>query len=449
MKRRRPPNRVLAALLAEADWSAGELARAVNALGTAQGMRLRYDRTSVAHWLRGSRPRGPVAELVARALGRRLGRPLTPADTGLGEPGESTDAVAAVLLSDDPVRRLTTLCRADADPTRRARLARSVVSAPPPVLSRWETPPPAIPHSPGTGRPTSLTDAARLETMASYSAVMGEKYGGAHGRPALALYLSEEVMPLIVAPAPPPVRRALLTGAAHLTLLLAAKTSDVGHAALAQHYYTVALGLAHAAGDRGSYAITLRCLSTQALRLGEPRQALALGEAALAVAGSAVPPATRAFLHAGRAVALAGSGRNRQCAHDLVAAEHHLARATGPDGPFTSYPQTALRYQRAEALARLGDHRGAVAELRHSLAVRPVTHHKAHALLHARLAHALLAGNEVEAAVDHCFHALRHCQQLATGSVHGVLPRLVQRLAPYERTPRVREFRERLRAMPR
>lgn len=54
---RRDANGLLAALIAEADWTAGELARAVNGLGMAQGLCLRYDRTSVAHWLTGSRPR--------------------------------------------------------------------------------------------------------------------------------------------------------------------------------------------------------------------------------------------------------------------------------------------------------------------------------------------------------------------------------------------------------
>lgn len=446
---RRRPNRPLAALLAEADWSGGDLARAVNALGTAHGLQLRYDRTSVAHWLNGSRPRSPVDELVGQALSRRVGRRLTPADTGFDEPHAAGDAVAAVLRGDDPVRRLAALCRADADPTRRAPLARSVISAPPPVPSRWGTRPPPLPQATGTGRQASSADAARLETMASYSALMAEKYGGAHGRPALALYLADDVVPLLTAPADPAVRRALLTGAAHLTLLLAAMTSDVGHTALALHYYNVALGLAHAAGDRGSYAITLRALSVQAHRLGDHGQALALGEAALDVAGSAVPHATRAFLHAGRAVVRAGAGRQRQSATDLVAAERHLTLAAGPEGPFTSYPETALRYQRAEVLSRLGDHCGAAAELEGSLGSRPADHHKARTLLHAQLAHTLLTTHEVEAAVEHCFHALRHYQQLATGSVHGALPRLVQRLAPYQRHPRVRAFRERLRAMPR
>ncbi len=57
---RRVANAWLGDLLAEAGWSGAELARAVNALGTLHGLALRYDRTAVAHWLSGTRPRRPV-----------------------------------------------------------------------------------------------------------------------------------------------------------------------------------------------------------------------------------------------------------------------------------------------------------------------------------------------------------------------------------------------------
>ncbi|GAB3949668.1 helix-turn-helix domain-containing protein [Streptomyces sparsus] len=80
---RRERNHRLAALLAEAGWSAADLARTVNALVVAQSVALRYDRTAVAHWLTGSRPRPPVPDLVALAFSRRCNRLVTTADTGL------------------------------------------------------------------------------------------------------------------------------------------------------------------------------------------------------------------------------------------------------------------------------------------------------------------------------------------------------------------------------
>ncbi|WP_369355487.1 hypothetical protein [Streptomyces sp. cg2] len=442
----RRPNRMLAALLAEADWTATDLSRAVNALGAAQGLRLRYDRTSVARWLNGARPRPPVGHLIGQALSHRLGRRLTPQDTGLPDPDPTGGALTSALRRGDPVHRLTALCRAETDPARRADLARTVLSTPPPVFTDWGSRLPTLPPADPRAPQASADAPARLEAMAARSSLLGERYGGAHGRSALAGYLATEVAPLLTAPAGPGLRRALLTGAAHLTLLLAGRTCETGHPALAQHYYDIALELAHAAGDRASYAIVLRCLSMQAHQLGDHHQALAFAEAAIDTAGSAVPEAVRAYLHAGRAVVRAGAGRSRAASADLLLAEQHVAHATGPEGPFTSYPETALRYQRAEVLSGLGDHKAALSELEHSLACRPADHHKARTLLHVQFAHTLLALDEVDAAVEHSFHALRHHGQLAAGSVHGTLPRLAHRLAPHQRDPHVKAFRERLRA---
>ncbi|TDD28861.1 hypothetical protein E1287_32155, partial [Actinomadura sp. KC06] len=69
-------------LLAEANWSGRELAEAVNACGSEIAYELRYQRGAVSHWLSGMRPRPPVPGLIAEALSRRLGRPITLADAG-------------------------------------------------------------------------------------------------------------------------------------------------------------------------------------------------------------------------------------------------------------------------------------------------------------------------------------------------------------------------------
>ncbi|MFG2226307.1 hypothetical protein [Streptomyces sp. NPDC048644] len=356
-------------------------------------------------------------------------------------------ALSAALRGSDPAHRLAALCHADADPARRAALARAVRATPPPTFTRWDArPPEPTPADPRTPR-ASAAAPARLEAMAYRTALMGERYGGAHGRSALAGFLATDVAPLLIAPSAHPAdRRSLLTCAAQLTLLLAGRTDETGHPALARHYYDIALGLAHAAGEAASYTIILRCLSVQTHQLGDHHRAVALSDEAVDLAGAAVPHAVRAFLHAGRAVVRAAAGQHREAAADLLAAEQHLARTQGPEGPFTSYPETALRYQRAEVLSRLGEHKSALVELENSLACRPADHHKARALLHARLAHTLLALHEIDGAVDHSFQALRHHRQLAAGSAHGMLPRLARRLQPYQSTPHVRDFRECLRA---
>ncbi|WP_208638211.1 hypothetical protein [Streptomyces murinus] len=140
MRSPRTPNQALRILLAEAGWSGARLAREVNALGAAQGTPYHYDRTTVAHWLTGSRPRPPVPQLVAQALSRRLDRRVRAEDTGLLAPGrpspdgESTGEGGAVARLD---RILHGTCRcglALADPY--ALLAAGGPDESPPAASR-------------------------------------------------------------------------------------------------------------------------------------------------------------------------------------------------------------------------------------------------------------------------------------------------------------------------
>ncbi|MGP4115458.1 hypothetical protein ACTWP5_31745, partial [Streptomyces sp. 4N509B] len=101
----RSDNRRLRELLHEAGWTQEALARAVNALGEEIGAHLRYDRTAVAHWLAGTRPRPPVPQLAAEALTRRLGRVVTVAAAGFAAPaGESGHEAGADEERADPLR---------------------------------------------------------------------------------------------------------------------------------------------------------------------------------------------------------------------------------------------------------------------------------------------------------------------------------------------------------
>ncbi|MFE0423277.1 hypothetical protein [Streptomyces sp. NPDC058953] len=145
-------------MLVEADWKGAELSRAVVALGVAQGLRLGYDRTSVAHWLSGSRPRPPVPELVAAALTRRLGRAVSAEETGLTRVREVPSSATGLRPGPDRrapggvVHHLITLCREDADPVRRAYLARTVYTPTGLVLPHWP-PRPTAPSPPPVPEP--------------------------------------------------------------------------------------------------------------------------------------------------------------------------------------------------------------------------------------------------------------------------------------------------------
>src|SRR5262245_30689916 len=106
----RIPNARLRTLLKEAAWTGQDFARAVNTTGAETGVALRYDRTAVAHWLAGSRPSRTVTALAAEALSRRLGRRISPDETGLTRPCADPAAEPAP----DPAATLAAL----ADPGR-------------------------------------------------------------------------------------------------------------------------------------------------------------------------------------------------------------------------------------------------------------------------------------------------------------------------------------------
>lgn len=67
-------NRGLNRLLAEADWTYGQLATAINRAAAEAGVSVRCDKSNVAKWLGGTTPLSKVRPLVVEAFSRRLGR---------------------------------------------------------------------------------------------------------------------------------------------------------------------------------------------------------------------------------------------------------------------------------------------------------------------------------------------------------------------------------------
>lgn len=287
------PNNKLAALLAEAGWSAGDLARSVRALGAAQGLALRYDRTAVAHWLTGTRPRPPAPHLIAAALSERIGRLVTVQDAGFAPAPQAPSAPSSTPSAEaDPVHHLLNLCRTETDPERRSFLAKTAyavttaASALPdfgalPVEGRKEP----------TGIQVATCDVEALNEMTQTFATLADRHGGAHVRAMLASYLADQVGRLLHAPANGALHNDLLRGAGQLTHLLALTNDDSGHPGLAQRYFRTALDLATRAGDARLYAITLRAMSAQALRLGHLRHALQLAEASISALPAHADPA--------------------------------------------------------------------------------------------------------------------------------------------------------------
>ncbi|MET9834756.1 hypothetical protein ABZ078_36960 [Streptomyces sp. NPDC006385] len=435
----------LAALLAEAQWSRADLARAVNALGHEAGYRLRYDRSSVARWMTGTHPRPPAPALVAQALSRRCGRLVTPQETGLVHSAPSRPPHTHDLDGEhgDAVRATHDLCDIDVRGDDRVTLTGIAYQVGPVPLWPPPRPRPVLAH----GHRPSRHDLRYLDELTHHYAAHTERHGGGRARTALAAILRDEAVPLLRAQAPQALHQQLLASTTRLVYLLATMTSDTGWNGLAQRYHRTALALAHEADDRPLYAVTLRAMSTQALLLGHPHHAIDLAEAALNTADNRATPAQSAFLLAQRAHAHALTGTRHQAIADLLEAERQHARADSPPGPFTQYPRAALEYQRAAVFHTLGDHQAQLEALRASLAHRNPAQRRPYALTQARLAEAVTDLGHIEAAAALWHGFLDHYPQLHSVQAHHALNRLETALARFPHQPAATALRERARAL--
>ena len=443
----RAPNTRLRALISEARWTGQGLARAVNAAGSELGLDLTYDRTTVSHWLSGSRPPATVARLAAEVLSRRLARVVTVQDTCLGPPGLRTAVPAAPDAREtyEGAAELVDLCAADADPSRRAALRDLVYSVA------------ALRAAGGQLRATAnaiLDDrrargsqrAQAVRTMTGLFSTADGLFGGGHIRPALTAYLSGDVAHWLRRPGPPEAQRELTAAVAELGYLAAFVCFDSGLHGLAQRYYLASLGLAGQAQDPALRATILRGMSVQAYSLRHVREALQLAEAADSYSSS-LPPARAASLAGQLAVASAANGLHREASAHLRRAEGLLDDRDSADGPVGAYHRSALCYQASEVLAAGGDRRGAIGVLSSSIRQRPDGERRSRAITVARLAHLQLDVGHLEAACGTVGLLCEDYPYLHSARTADSLDALRMRLRPFSRNPEARATLARISAL--
>lgn len=189
---KREPNGRLRTLLTDARWSGQDFARAVNGVAAEAGLTLRYDRTSISHWLAGTRPPAHVVALAAEALSRRTGRRISPADTGLARPA----GVGAGVRARD---------RPDTEPHGADALA--LLGEIPVYSSAWR--PPGWPPPGPAGAPARSSGRIGPEHVEAAEAVLpvfrnaDMMFGSGLARPALTRYLATTVAPWLRAGAAP------------------------------------------------------------------------------------------------------------------------------------------------------------------------------------------------------------------------------------------------------
>jgi hypothetical protein len=221
MEEPRLPNTLLRAALAEAGWTEDELARQVNRIGGEAGRRLRLDRRSVSHWLAGRRPRPPVPDMVAEALSRRFGRPVTVGDVGLANDLRAMDASGGRSWRQDrdPAAALIELCGPQTRSGHESEGIYSLAALEVPPWAQARREPPSMDGVADHGPRLSPGQVDAIALMTGLFAAVDDAFGGGYSRSALASYLSWEVVPRLRAHAAPALRARLLSVVTRLVFL--------------------------------------------------------------------------------------------------------------------------------------------------------------------------------------------------------------------------------------
>jgi tetratricopeptide (TPR) repeat protein len=153
--------------------------------------------------------------------------------------------------------------------------------------------------------------------------------------------------------------------------------------------------------EAGSVTALAHALAQQAyvlLEAGRHNEARQLAEHAVGVAGRAVPAVLAAWLQGVAAEIAATSGDLSACRRYFDHAARRLpADAADPSVPYIVLDEYHLARWRGSAFARVGDDL-AIAQLQYALAGIDPSFVRARAQLHVELAHAFLAGDEVDEA---------------------------------------------------
>jgi transcriptional regulator with XRE-family HTH domain len=440
MAAQRIPNSLLRQLLVQANWTGEALARAVNMLGVEAGIPLRYHRSSVAHWLSGVRPRPPVPELVAEAFQRRLGRPVSVGETGLGHLADAQPESARLDRWWDMDAASRLMERSEAGAPSAGSLPGAVYSLARLCVPGWGELVGAGPVRLPTARPETRVERWQISSAARMIDLFSDAdfaFGGGHTRLALAGYLATVIAQWLRCEATPSVRRELLTVASRLAYLCGFMHFDDELHGTAQHYYLTSLRLASEAGDATGYAVTLRALSNQARLLGHHREAVHLAEAAVRAVSGTASCQVRAFVLGHLAVAHAADGSRAEALRYLIAAERHLDRTLDAPAAIGGADPSSLAHQQAAVRAKLGDRLGAIEALTVSIRQRPAGERRSRAITQARLAELQLDGGDLEAACGTWQGFLQDYPCLRSRRVDTALAELRARVRPHQNTSAV------------
>lgn len=434
----RTPNEALVALMREADWGNGQLARAVNRTAAEAGHSFGYSASTVTYWLKGSMPKEAARPFIVEALSRRIGRPVTCAEAGF--PGDNADQAGD----------LADLVRGDMDPSRRGVLSAGLYSAAlmVPQYSDLGDRLASSDKEVKAGRTVRVGhgEVATVRTMTDHVANILDDLGGGHARPMAAAFLANTVLAWLRADATPKVKRELMAAASDFVYLTGWMAMYERAHGLGQKYFMQALDLAKDAQDHVTYCRTLRGMALQASNLGYGRRALEFADSAAEAAPGAGPRLT-AFLRGQQAHGAAMVGDRRQAFARLSETEEALSKADGRNDAVGGYDQAAYHFHVSHVLYELGDLPGSIKAMRQSNRVRPANERQGRVHANGVLASRQWELGHVEAACATWDRFLDDYTTLSSARGDEHFETLRDRIKTQPRTRVVKQLGERVRVV--
>ncbi|MGW6458579.1 transcriptional regulator [Streptomyces sp. NPDC055078] len=447
----RQPNERLQALIQEAGCSNAGLARRVNMVGAERGLDLRYDKTSVARWLRGQQPRGRAPGIIAEALGRKLGRTVTIDEIGMAN-GKNLASGVGLQFSPTVLGAIEQVCELwRSDVGRRDFLSGAAVAASALVEpSRdWLITGADAQVARTAGARVGSSDVEAVRAMTAALTELDHRFGSGHVRPVVVHYLNSVVSGLLSGSYRESVGRELFGAVARLTELAGYMAVDTGQPGLAQRYYIQALRLAQAAGDRayGGYVLAAS-MSHLAAQLGNPREIAQLARAAQEGARGHITPRAESMFYAAeaRGHALLGDARTCHAVATKAVASLERAEPEAGDDPvwIAHFDRAYLADELAHCYRDLGESEAAAQQAADALESHPEGRARRRAIGLVLLATAQVQQREVEEACQTGTRAVELLGQLRSSRGAEYLDDFQQRLEPYADEPSVREFGARM-----
>ncbi|MER5970549.1 sporulation protein [Streptomyces sp. NPDC002055] len=452
VRRTRPPNADLARLIKASGASHKALALRINQLARATGLETDYSHTSIANWSRrGMTPKWPVPKLIAQALAERLGRPVGPAEIGMGD-AETPDATMGLDFPRDPADAVRAATSFWSSVNRRDFLAGSgfAVSAFSTPVTRWLVAPADDAADHRGGRQVGRADLDELREAADDARRWDSKYGGGNWKAnSVTVCLHERAAPLLQGSFSDEVGRELFSAAAELSRLAGWTAFDVGQHQAAQRHFIQALRLARAGGDVELGCYVLTTMAMQSLLRGFAGEAIDMVQGAFERAKGRAVPRVLAFTKLIEARAHARDNEPRAASRALAVSEHLLGTANTESGDEPAwidfYGHARLSADAAEVFRDLRNPRAALGWNQQATAMPPGVFTRSVGMRLAIVGTAHLQARDLDHGLELGNRSVDILARVKSSRAKDYVREFTAALGPWRREPAVRDFIHRTR----